>query len=230
MNISISIYKILKMFSYIIIILTFLSVSSQIYKFELNNGEDRYITDMLNFDKESNFPTLYATLTLFFCSLMLFVITYSKKTTNDKYYIQWFLLGFLFFLMATDEILMLHEQLSSPIRSVLKTEHIIFFSWVIPAVIFIIIFFISYLRFLKNLPDIFRNLFLTSGVIYIFGAVGMEIIGSRIVTDYGQDNLFYALITNVEELFEMIGILLFIYTLLSYIKTYLNNFSLKLVD
>jgi hypothetical protein len=33
----------------------------------------------------------------------------------------------------------------------------------------------------------------------VFGAAGMEVIGSRIVIGYGQNNLCYALITNIEE-------------------------------
>ena len=230
MNISISINKTLKIFSYIIIILTLLSVLSQIYKFEFNNGEDRYITNMLNLDQERNFPTLYATLTLFFSGFVLLVISSAKKTLNNSFKKHWFILGLIFILLGTDEILQLHEQIISPLRSLLKTEGFFYITWTIPAIILLFVFLVSYVKFLKHLPTPFGRLFILSGLIYVFGAVGMEIIGSKIIVDYGQDNLFYALITNVEELFEMLGILLFIYTLLSYIKIYTNNLNFKVFD
>lgn len=230
MTLTISMRKLLNYFFAIIIILILLSVSSQIYKFEFNSGQDRYITNMLNVDKEMNFPTLYATLTLFFCSFLIFVIGKTKKQFKDKFYLHWLILGLIFFFMGIDEILMLHEQLSAPVRGTLNTEGILYFSWLIPAAIFLVLFLFAYLKFFFSLNKYFRILFLSSAVLYVFGAFGMEVIGSRIIVSYGQNNLFYALITNIEELFEMIGILVFIYSLLSYIKIYIQNLNLRIID
>lgn len=225
---KISIRRIINLLSNIIVILTLLSILSQIYKFMFNNSQDRFITDMFNLDNEYNFPTLYASLTLFFCSFLLLLINSVKK--EIKFSKHWFVLGIIFLLIATDEILVLHEQLSGPINSILKTNKILTFSWVIPGIIFLIIFIISYIKFLIDLPTKYRNLFIFSGAIYVFGAVGMEIIGSQIFSNYGSQNLFYALITNLEEVLEMLGVLLFIFTLLSYIKDYISNINIIVTD
>jgi hypothetical protein len=126
---NLSIKKTLKFFVTIIILLTLLSIIGQCYKFEINAGHDRYIVKMINLDAEMNFPTLYATSTLFICSFLIFLISISKKQFNDKFFIHWFGLGLIFFFMGMDEILILHEQLSAPVRGTLKTENILYFSW-----------------------------------------------------------------------------------------------------
>jgi uncharacterized membrane protein len=228
--VKISVRKIMTLLGGTIIVLTTLGVLSQIYRFEFGNGQERYITKMLNLDEEYNFPTLYATLALFFCSLLLFTISSAKKAMKDRFSKHWFALGIIFLLLGTDEILVLHEQLSWITNSLLKTSTFLRFSWIIPGIIFVIVFVISYIKFLIDLPSKYRNLFILSGAVYILGAIGMELIGDRLFLINGSENLFYALLTQVEELTEMLGVLLFSFTLLSYVKTCIGHISISVTD
>ncbi len=83
------------------------------------------------------------------------------------------------------------------------------------------------MKFLISLPKNIRSKLLIAGGIYLFGAIGMEMISGFHVENYGRD-IVYNIITTVEEIFEMVGILIFIYALLFYIRTHLNGIQIKL--
>jgi hypothetical protein len=57
-----------------------------------------------------------------------------------------------------------------------------------------------------------------AGGIYLGGAVGIEIIGNAMVGQRLRDTLQYNLTTLAEESLEMLGLILFIHTLLRYMR------------
>lgn len=227
MNIFISPKKVIRMLAIVVIVLTLLSLLGQFYKYFFFDGQDRYLVNIFNLDKEKNFPTWYAALSLMICSTLLLIISAAKRKSNDRYFFYWFFLGIIFLLLATDEMIQLHEQVITPIRSVLKTTGYLYITWIIPAIIFGLIFLIAYLKFLLHLPVSYRILFLISGLVFVLGAIGLEVIGSNHIYFYGQNNLSYALLTTVEEVLEMVGVLLFIYTLTTYISTELPDLRIS---
>jgi len=227
MNLFVSPKKVIRILAIVVIILTLLSLLGQFYKYFFFDGQDRYLVNIFNLDKETNFPTWYAALSLMICSTLLLIISAAKRKSNDRYFFHWIFLGIIFLLLATDEMLQLHEQVSTPIRNVLNTTGYLYFTWTIPAVILGIVFLVAYFKFLLHLPRNYKILFITSGVIYILGAIGLEIIGSNHIYFYGPNNISYAFITTVEELLEMTGVLFFIYTLFSYIRVELPDLRIS---
>lgn len=220
MNLSISKKSIVKSLSITVIVLILLSVTGQLYKYLINDGENRYIFDFLNLDKEYNIPTLYVMLSLYFCGILLMIISFGVRLKKEKFFLHWCFLSVTFLYLGTDEILVLHEQIISPLRSVLKTTGFLYVTWVIPAMILVLFFALAYIKFLKALPVKTRNWFIVSGIVFVLGAVGLEVIGSNYLYNYGQDSLSYSFITTVEETFELIGILMFINAILDYLSSY----------
>jgi hypothetical protein len=51
-------------------------------------------------------------------------------------------------------------------------------------------------------------------VIYLGGAVGMEMIEGLVVEGSGQQSFLYRVLTNMEEGMEVLGVLIFIYAIL----------------
>lgn len=226
MNLSISKKSIVKSLSIIVVVLILLSISGQLYKYLINDGENRYIFDFLNLDKEYNIPTLYVMLSLYFCGILLMIISFGVRLKKEKFFLHWGFLSLTFLYLGTDEILVLHEQIISPLRSVLKTTGFLYITWVIPALILVLFFALAYIKFLKALPVKTRNWFIVSGIVYVLGAVGLEVIGSNYIYNYGQDSLTYSFITTIEETFEMIGILMFINAILDYLSIYYNELNI----
>jgi len=158
---------------------------------------------------------------------MLFLIASIRKRAGDRYALHWRVLSIIFLYLSVDEAASIHELAIGPLRSALNTSGIFYFAWVIPAAALVLLFVLAYLRFLAHLPGKTRRLFLLAGIIYVSGALGMELVGGYQTDFYGRENMVYALIANTEEFFEMMGVVVFIYALLSYMSL---QMKVKAVD
>ena len=184
---------------------------------------------LFNVDRELNFPTWYSALTIAFCSLLLRIIANGKKQQGDRYTKDWQLLSLIFLWLAIDEVLSIHEILIIPeVSEALNLPWFLHSMWVIPGTIFVIWFIKRYSRFVRHLPYISRKHFFSAAACYIGGALIMEMIGSYIAEARGQQNLVYALIATAEEAMEMIGIIIFIYGLLFYLRQWNDKINLEI--
>jgi hypothetical protein len=206
--------KIMTILMALVVMLAAASVTGQIYKY--HGGHDRYLVSLFNLDEEWNMPTWYAATSLMFCSLLLAIISIGEKQDRSKFSNHWTILSIIFLLLAMDEAIQIHEQTITPLRTLLKAEGILYFTWVLPAAILLILFGLTFLKFFFNLPKATRLLFLVSGCLYVGGALGMELIGGFYAETYGQANMGYAMLTNFEE-----------FTVLSYIGTRFEDFRIE---
>ncbi|MGG6295785.1 hypothetical protein ACQ4M4_15460 [Leptolyngbya sp. AN02str] len=217
---------IFRLLTYIVCTLTALSVASHVghyvFGFEL--------IELVILDLERNIPTSYAGLCLALCGVLLGVIALHKSSVRDRFTLAWSGLSFLFFMLALDEIVSLHERTILILRNMLNTSGVLYFAWVIPGVVFVLLFAATYFKFWRSLPSRTRNLFLFSGLIFLSGALGMEMVGGFTATSIGQLNLVYALVTTVEEFLEKMGVVFFIYALLLYIKTSMGSVKVNFLN
>ncbi|MBD2306296.1 hypothetical protein H6G17_12315 [Chroococcidiopsis sp. FACHB-1243] len=180
-------------------------------------------------DHESNIPTMYSVLTLILCSMILGFIANAKKAIRGAYINYWMTLSVIFLFLAIDEFASLHEKLIEPIHSKLNTSGFFYFAWVIPGAAFTFVCLLIFTRFLSHLPTQTRRLFLLAGSLYVSGTLGMEMIGgyySSLIND--RNNIIYAVIVTIEESLEMLGIAVFIYSLLHYISYYMKGTGLRI--
>ncbi|MBE9015932.1 hypothetical protein IQ272_07260 [Chroococcidiopsidales cyanobacterium LEGE 13417] len=205
----------------LLIIIIFLAIASVLTESAIlflnlstSNG---YTGRMFVLDAEANIPTLYSALTLSFCALLLAIISYIKRA-EDTFYTGWKFLSGLFLFLALDEFCSIHETFIIPLRKAFNTSGFLHFAWVIPATILLIIFLLSFLKFIKALPQKTRTLFILAGATYVSGALGMELVSGYYASIHGEETVAYSILTVVEELLEMLGIVVFISALLSYIK------------
>ncbi|MEG4516660.1 MULTISPECIES: hypothetical protein [unclassified Microcoleus] len=204
-------------------VLSFLSQMSLYYLPEYPLRE--YIAKVFNVDAERNLPTFYSCLALLFTSLLLGVIAYAKNLDTDRYKNHWKVLSFIFLYLCLDEAGQLHEKLIDPTRMLLNASGFLYFTWIVPFGFLVAIFLLSYSKFVFHLPVATRKLFVSACALYIGGAIGMELPGGYLSSTTGEGGLAYALVTTLEESLEMVGIVVFIHGLISYIKTYLGGVS-----
>lgn len=180
-------------------------------------------------DYESNIPTMYSVLTLLLCSIILGFIANAKRTSRGAYVNYWIALAIIFLFLSIDEFASLHEKLIEPLQLELSTSGFLHFAWVIPGAGFAFICLLAFTRFLNHLPAQTRCLFLLAGSLYISGTLGMEMIGGYYYSLInGQQNIIYAVIVTIEESLEMLGIAVFIYSLLHYISHYMKGTCLHI--
>src|SRR5690606_12016722 len=137
---------------------------------------------------------------------------------KDKFTRHWAWLSGIFLYMSVDEGATLHESFTGPVNKLFNTlPGYLGFSWVIPYLIFVAIAAIAYTKFFLELDKKTRNGFLLAGVLFVVGAVGMEMVASQII-HWGWDIRYYLAAPFVEELLEMSAIALFIIVLLQYVQ------------
>lgn len=165
---------------------------------------------IFNFGYENNLPSLFSFALLLGNGLCLFLVGHTVRSTGEKYALHWMLLGLIFLFLAIDEALALHEVLGEYLQAALNTRGFLYFAWVLPYTLFVLLLAVTYFRFMLSLPDITRTRFLISAGVYLTGAVGMELLESSIYETCAEPCHLDMLLVTIEESLEMIGAVLFL--------------------
>jgi hypothetical protein len=184
------------------------------------------VLPMFSLSVEANFPTWYSSLLLAACGISLLIIAAGVRQSAGKFYRRWALLGAVFVYMSLDEAVELHEHLGE----ILDLHGVLYFSWVVPAGIVVLLLGLWYLPFLKHLPSKARWRFVLAGVIYVGGALFMELPLGWWAERAGRHNVVYGLIDWVEETMEIFGATLFLLSLLGYLREQYGELRLALPE
>lgn len=182
------------------------------------------------FDDEDTIPTYFSAINLLFAGILLALIANFKGNVNDPFTFHWKILSVLFILLSIDEIAGLHEMTIDPMVLAYGLSGYMRFPWVILGLIFMAGFSLYYYKFLISLPKKYIMGFFCSCLIFLTGAIGIEIISAKIFISREESakDLIYNLVTTAEESCEMLGIILFITFLLSYLKSNKAEFNFRL--
>lgn len=226
MIVNVSPRKIAKLLISIILGLTMIHCLLQFIEDGLDFTQIHTLRRFFDFELDSNVPTWYSSITLFISSLLLSLIAIAKKQTKDYFALHWKFLAIIFTFLSLDEVAMFHEK-SGKLLEVLfpvKFDGWLYFQWVLIGIPVTLIIFIAYYKFIVHLPAKTRNLFLLAGALYIGGALGLEILAGHQQSLGVNTNstILYELFTTIEELWEKLGVMVFIYALLSYVEKYLK--------
>ncbi len=220
--------QVTRCFALVVLGLVLAHCAGQFSRFFLGHGRLLGFVDMFNLDAEYNIPTLYAAGALLFCALLLALIGFVRKRERARFANHWLFLASIFLFLATDELLIIHEQLMVPTRNLLHTSGLLFAAWFIPYGVLLLILLMAYANFIVHLPPRIKWLFLLSGSIFVSGAIGMEMLGGRQYELYGHEDLLYVIYQTIEETLEMSGIVLFIYALTSYIDSEMGGLRIQI--
>lgn len=98
---------------------------------------------LFRFSNEANVPTLYSSFALLFSSILLTIIAIAHRK-NGSAYLWWLGLAMIFLFLSIDEIASIHELLGKPVRESLGTSGLLFYAWLIPYGIALIVFVVTY--------------------------------------------------------------------------------------
>jgi hypothetical protein len=219
-------------------------------------GEVEFLQPLRLFDvgEERSIPTWFESILFLLCSTLLAVVAVAKKQRNDRFSLHWGVLSVILLLLSLDEVASIHEAVGEQSERLLNYATgitpggAISFFWVVPGAIFVFIVLLVYLRFLANLPQTTRRLFLFAGALFVLGALGIEMLTAQVVSSseaisgwvesasggmIGRGSasaiptILKGLQTSVEEMFEMLGLTAFVYALLVYISSYVEDVSVR---
>jgi len=218
MNISIKKNPIVISLLLIITIFVLIHIFIQIGVFAFGWNPESYLIEKLSLTEEKSLPTLYSSFLFLFSAYLLAFIAYIKKSSDDGvFFLYWLFLAFVFVFLAIDELFVIHEKLNEIVQFDGEKYPFLAFGWVVPYGLLVIILLVFSLRFIVHLPKNIRVLIFVAGAVFVGSALGMELLGAQIYEMQGRNTIAYSFITTVEETFEMIGILLFVYALFNYI-------------
>ena len=159
---------------------------------------------------EQNLPTWAASSLLLGCALLLWLIA---RTGGAAWRGHWYLLSALFAYISLDETTELHEEWSNWVSTGDILHGWLYYSWVVPAALIVLGLGVLYCKFLLHLPGPSRRRFILAAVLYIGGALVMELPLGYWAKLHGSHNLVYGLIDWLEETLELAGASLFFYAL-----------------
>lgn len=167
-------------------------------------------------DREMGVPAWLSTVLLVLCAQALWGLArQSVAGARRRWSRHERLLAVVFVFLSIDEHTQIHEQTITPLRQAFDLDGALTFAWVLvalPAVAVLGLFMLGYLR---ALPSATRWPFVLSGLLYVGGAAGVELVGSSIWSSGGADTVLYAAVTTLEEGLEMLALVLFLGVLAS---------------
>lgn len=194
------------------------------YQLENNRILYRFV-ELFNMNLEANVPAWYSAF-LMIVSSGLSLLIYKVKTFPEKKY---FLgMSVIFLMMSVDEISSIHEIMNNPVRNLLNVGSLFYWAWIVPGLLFIMVLGFAFSQFFMMIDKRIRKLFILSGFIYIIGAIGFEMLGGWLYSNKLGNSYYYMFEVVMEESLEMFGLLLFIYTLIEHIKSFVEDIHITI--
>lgn len=211
--------------------LTALSIITEfLVEVTLLGSSQLLLIDFLNLfavSLEGSIPTWYATILLFVAAMILAVIGFIKWRDTDRFRWYWSLLALGFVYLSMDEGAAIHEIFVDPTQQAFNPSGFFAFGWQIVAIPVVIIVGLLFTRFILHLPSRTRLWLIMSGAVYLGGALIVEGISASLWDINDAVTLVYLSVATIEELFEMLGVVFFIYTLLDYMERGGYKFALE---
>jgi hypothetical protein len=214
----------------IITVLAALHILQLVIFFQVGDPDKFDFIELIDFDYEANFPSFYSSAAILFCAALLWLISLYKRKQEQPFRFHWLGLAIIFSLLGLDEAISLHEELGDLTEQLelFDAHGYLYFAWVVPYAIALTLFALSYLQFVLALPLATKRLFIVSGVLFVSGAMGIELISANEADINGTDTVFYSALYTVEELCEMIGIVIFCYALMRYMEMEQTRFTFRI--
>lgn len=176
------------------------------------------VVPLFNFDRESNFPTLFNGLILGFGSLIAFGISSWLRENGgvalDKR--AWFGIGCILGFMMLDELCQIHEALDWILMAHLKSNGAIAWPWVVPYAALALGVAGFLLKFYIRLERRFQVIFAVSAIIYVIGALGFEMLEAAYTEKNGIDSIGFGVLYSIEESLEMLAVMLANWGIMTY--------------
>lgn len=221
-SLSVSPIKVAKILFIIALFVTSASLLGAYIQLYMNYDDmHRYVhhlVEKMNVDAELSVPAFFAVVLLLIASGLSWFVGHNQPS-HDSFANRWAFLAFVFLFLAMDECIGFHEYLNgSTFKAYQSMSKYLRWTWVIPYTVVTITFFVLYVPFLRSLPVRVAGMMVMAGAIYVAGAVGVEMLGAGFYTIEGKNSLSYKLTTHLEEMMEMTGLILFIYSQTDYIR------------
>ncbi|WP_109314026.1 hypothetical protein [Ruegeria sp. AU67] len=174
------------------------------------------VTFWFDLNTERKVGAIFSTGLLAACGLLMLYSAFLERNQSTAA-IGWVLFACILLYMAGDEFFQLHERSGALIGMKGKFGDHVVPGWVRVMAIVVTLLCILMSYFWWKLPIDLRVRLFIAAIVFLTGAMGIEIISSAYVMKHGPDNFAYAKLAALEEGLEMIGVLIVIDSMLLHI-------------
>lgn len=182
--------------------------------FYINDPDVFDFVRLVDLDYEGNLPTIFSVLLFLLSGVLLYLIYLHNRAEHQAFRKYWLGLALIFVFLGFDEGTRLHEEIGDLFEHVVEAEGWLYFPWVIPYTTLFVIASAIYFRFYLTLDRWLQIRLFLCAVIFLGGAVGVELFSAREADEHGTSTLVYSILYTIEESMEMAGLILLINTLL----------------
>lgn len=180
------------------------------------------LVDRFHLDQEGTIAVWFSSLVLLLCSAATAVIALQFRRRRERGAWRWWAIACLFLMMSADETASFHELGGALFKESHELSGYFSYGWVLLAIPVVAGGFVVLGPALLSLPGWIARRLLGAAGLYFGGAVGMEMVGGKLVEEAGLLSGGYFLAATAEESLEMAGLVLGLYTLLNGLKWVLH--------
>lgn len=171
-------------------------------------------SDLFRLQREGNAPSFFSALALIVAALAANA-NRSMLPKLDSERGTWAIIACVFTFMAVDEAIQLHEMIKLPNR-IQRLSPYLYYAGVFPYLLLSIWLAIRLFPFWRNQSFPVRTGFAVGGVLYVFAAIGMELVESDYASAHlSEHSLRMSIGFAFEELGEMVAVAIFLRTFLT---------------
>lgn len=186
--------------------------------FVLGHGSVYGLVPLFLLNAEANIPTFFSALNLILCGLLLLLIATFTARTGGRFVASWVLLGLGALFVGVDEAAQIHELLDANPQWTLGMMRKEDSPFVVVYGLLTLGLAVATFRLFLRLPTRYKVLFTSTAVLYVGGALGLELVGARELTTAGA-TWYYEVVNGMEEVLEMAAVTLLNASLLGYIRS-----------
>ncbi len=216
----------------VVLLLAVLSVVGQVVRYRATNESVREIALLFKLSAEQTIPAYFSAILLLAAGVLLLTIGGATRQQGRPFARHWTVLGVIFAYLSVDEAVGIHEMALAPMQHALGSYAVgfLYYAWVVPAAAIVVALGAVYLRFVIHLPATVRTRVIVAGMLYVGGALGMEMVGAYYASTIGASTVRYALSALIEETMEMLGVVVFIYALLIQVSSEAEEIRIELEE
>lgn len=224
--VTISPRRVLRFLLCVTLALTVVCVGVDLLK---NHSDVRGLTRLvrlLSLNGEANIPSWYSSLLWLIAAFLAGTTAACKKRASGRFVAHWVGFAIVCAYLSLDESAMIHETAGDLISKVFKKWSFLrldggwIYSWMYYGIAFVAVFLVVYRNFLLHLPRRVLGLLVVAGTVYLGGAFGVESLSAAAdhekIGELSADT--WTLMIGAEEFLEMLGVVLLIYALLTYMR------------
>lgn len=218
MNVTLNPERILKILLIAMAVVLIGHIVAAVLRWTVPLGDGFALSLGFDVDQEISVPTWFSQTYLLIASGAALMVGLTRRSKQLGHHRPWFGIAAILALMSLDEGSSLHELIAAPLGRQLETEGTwLYFAWVLVGLVLVALVALLYVRFWWRLPRRTRILVASAALLYVGGAIGLEILGGYRITTVGVD-VVYMFLAGTEETLEMLGAIVAVYAFLDYLR------------